>query len=166
MLKAGKTQVYQYTTSGSGPDQDNKKLNVTKGADGVEYLGFRYDGKKIYLRNSTVSGIQRKITGVANRMARSLVENNPTMSLQQLNESFKYDVLIAKFGRVRDFDNSITKYKSWTFWTYIKRSINILGDLGSSIVRQVGNYKSFARNKAKEAIEYSYNRRKRMPQMP
>lgn len=103
-----------------------------------------------------MSGIQRKITSVAKRMARRYVENNPTMNLMQLVQTFNYDVLIAKFGRVKEFDRSIGKYKSWTFWTYVRRSQEIFGEFGSSIMRQVGSYKSFARKRAKEAIEYSY----------
>jgi hypothetical protein len=33
-----------------------------KGRDRIEYLGFRFDGKKVYLRNSTLSNFYRKIT--------------------------------------------------------------------------------------------------------
>jgi len=160
MIKQEKTQAYEYNTYGYGPDQINKILSSSIGTDGLEYLGFRYDGKRVFLRNSTVSGIQRKITSVANRMARKHIENNPTMSLVQLNQTFNYDVLIAKFGRVKDFDNLIGKYKSWTFWTYVKRSLDIFGELGISIRHQVGRYKSFARKRANEAIEYSYDHKR------
>jgi hypothetical protein len=160
IIKKEKTQAYEYITSGLGPDQINKILSASSGAEGLEYLGFRYDGKRIYLRNSTVSGIQRKITSVANRMTRRHIDTNPNMSLTELIQTFKYDVLISKFGRVKDFDNSIGKYKSWTFWTYVRRSAEILGVLGSPIMRQVGSYKSFARKRANEAIEYSYKHKR------
>jgi hypothetical protein len=165
-LKKEKTQVYRYESLGNGNDQANKIMNNSKGIDGLEYLGFRYDGKHVYLRNSTVSGIQRKITSVANRLARRHVEMNPSMSQQELINSFNYSLLISKFGRVKDFDSSEKGhtssgkiYTSWTFWTYVKKSVPVFGDLGKPISRQFGSYKSFARKKAKEAIAYALKHR-------
>lgn len=154
-IKKEKTQVYRYSLLGKGPDQSSTILNRASGTDGLEYLGFRYDGKHIYLRNSTVSGIHRKITASANGLARRHVEKNPLMGQQELIDSFNYSLLISKFGRVSDFDDSGKKYTSWTFWTYVKRSSKILGDLGSPIMRQFDNYKSFAKKKAKAGILYA-----------
>jgi hypothetical protein len=149
-----KTQVYHYQTLCDDTGQSHKILNCPKGPDGLEYLGFRYDGRHVYLRNSTVSGIQRKIASVANRLARRHIKKNPAMGLQQLIDSFNYSLLISKFGRVKDFDSSGKTYTDWTFWTYVVRSIAIFGDLGKPISRQFGSYKSFAKKKAKEAIVF------------
>jgi hypothetical protein len=159
-LKNSKTQVYQYCLVNGGPDQDNKILNATSGTDGLEYLGFRYDGKRVFLRNSTVSGNHRKMTAVAKRMARQHVEKFPTLSLNQLIQTFNYEILITKFGRVKEFSHSNGNYRSWTFWTYAKRSREILGELGVGIAHQVKNYKALARSKAKKAIEFAYNHRR------
>jgi hypothetical protein len=158
-LKKEKTQVYSYTTLGEKPDQTNKILSSATGIDGLEYLGFRYDGRRVYLRNSTVSGIHRKITSAANGLARRHVEKNPSMSLRELTDSFNYGLLISKFGRVKDFDFSGKTYTSWTFWTYVTRSIAIFGGLGKPISRQFGSYKSFAKKKAKEAIAFALKHR-------
>jgi hypothetical protein len=158
-IKTNKTQVYQYCLIGDGENQDNKILNAPKGTDGLEYLGFRYDGKRIFLRNSTLSGTQRRMTAVARRLARSYIEKNPFMNLQQLIQTFNYEILITKFGRVKEFNRTCGEYKSWTFWTYAKRSIKIFGELGNGIAHQVKNYKAIARSKAKKAIEFAYNHR-------
>jgi hypothetical protein len=154
-IKEEKTQVYRYNILDNGPDQTNTILNHAKGTDGLEYLGFRYDGRHVYLRNSTISGIHRKITSAANQLARRHVAENLSMNQQQLIDSFNYSLLISKFGRVRDFDSYVKTYTSWTFWTYVKRSIGILADLGEPIIRQFGSYKSFANKRAKEAIVYA-----------
>ena len=158
-LKDEKTQVYHYSPLGGRPHQTSQILNRAKGTDGLEYLGFRYDGKRVYLRNSTLSGIQRKITSAANSLARRHMEQNPSMGLQGLIDSFNYGLLISKFGRVKDFDSSGKTYSSWTFWTYVKRSVAVFGELGKPISRQFGNYKSVAKKKAKEAIQNSFKRR-------
>jgi hypothetical protein len=156
--KAEKTQVHLYYPIDGGPNQECRLLAPPGGADGLEYLGFRYDGKRIFLRNSTVSGFQRKITAVARRMARHHVEHHPLMSVEQLINTFNYNVLISKFGRVKGFDFPGSEYTLWTFWTYIRRSSRILGELSVTLVRQVNGYKAFARRKAKGAIESYYKR--------
>ena len=153
-LKEEKTQVYSYAQKGNS--QDNKKLTASKGSDGLEYLGFRYDGKRIFLRNSTISGIKRKITISARSMAHRHIEKNPGMALSDLIKSFNYSALIAKFGRVKDFDSIGKKYTKWTFWTYVRRSAGILGSAGKPIVRQMSGYKRFARSQAEKAIRKFY----------
>jgi hypothetical protein len=155
-LKGEKTQVHAYKPINGGPDQECSLLVPPRGPNGMEYLGFRYDGKGVFLRNSTVSGFQRKITAAANKMAQNHVVHNPAKSLDQLIKSFNYNVLIRKFGRVKGFEFSGREYTKWTFWTYVRKSAKILGVLGAPLVRQVNGYKAFARKKAKIAIETSY----------
>lgn len=155
-LKAEKTLVYEYISLGDGDDQANRKLRGRKSPDGLEYLGFRYDGRRVFIRNSTVSGNHRKITYVANRMARKFVEHNPTMSLKELKNEFNYGLLIEKFGRIKDFDPSARRYKSWTFWTYTKRAIDTFNPMSAPIKRQVSGYKSLTRKKAEKALTKAY----------
>jgi hypothetical protein len=158
-LKDSKTQVYKYTPIDGGPNQSNVLLDGPKGADGLEYLGFRYDGRRVYLRNSTVSGVQRKITAAAKKMARMHVDTHPGLAALDLINTFNYSALISKFGRVREFDNYAQQFNKWTFWTYVKRSNKILGDLGKPITRQFGGYKSFSRKKVIETIQHYVHRK-------
>jgi hypothetical protein len=156
-LKGTKTQVHRYKPIGGGPDQEQRLVSSSKGPDGMEYLGFRYDGKKVYLRNTTIAGFQRKITAVAERMAWNHVVHHPELSLEQLVSSFNYNVLIRRFGRVNGFDFPGREYTTWTFWTYIKKSSRVLGPLGAPLVRQINSYKEFARKRARSAIETAFN---------
>jgi hypothetical protein len=155
-LKDEKTQVYKFFPRVDRIGQENEILNLPKGTDGLEYLGFRYDGRRIFLRNSTISGVQRKITSMANAMARRHIKTSPALGLQQLIDSFNYGLLISKFGRVKNFDESEKRYTSWTFWTYVERSGKILGDLGEPVKRQMRGYKAFAREKAVKAVVNAY----------
>lgn len=155
-LKAEKTHIYSYRAINEGPDQECKLLAGEKDPKGMEYLGFRYDGKRIFLRNSTVSGFHRKIAAVAVRMAHNHVMHNPMMSVKHLIDSFNYDVLIRRFGRVKDLDFPGREYTKWTFWTYLRKSYKVFRALGAPLVRQVNGYKAFARKKARIAIEAAY----------
>jgi hypothetical protein len=157
ILKDGKTQIYRFRRAEPSEDQENVVLSASRRTQGLEYLGFRYDGKRIYLRNSTVSGIHRKITALAKRMAHRHVKEHPTHNLRQLVDTFNYDLLISKFGRVKNFDDSEKSYTAWTFWTYVRRSSKILGKLGSSVSRQFKNYKDLSRKKARKALERAYS---------
>lgn len=95
-LKDKKKQVYYFHSSVGSKDQEGTRLYAQRGTNGLEYLGFRYDGKKVYLRNSTISGAQRKMTSVAKRLAREYVDKNPSMSLNQLLQTFNYEILLIR----------------------------------------------------------------------
>ena len=43
-----------------------------KGRNGLEYLGFRFDGRNVYLRDSTLANLNRKVVYAARRRANSL----------------------------------------------------------------------------------------------
>ncbi|MFC5865391.1 reverse transcriptase domain-containing protein [Acidicapsa dinghuensis] len=144
-IKDKKTQIYSYSRTTDRSNQTAENIGPTKGAHGLEYLGFRYDGKRIFLRNSTHSGFRRRITRVSERMAKNHFLFNSNLGTRQLIDSFNYDVLYKKFGRVANIYFEEREYTSWTFWTYIQRSVKILGKMSSPILHQVNNYKSFAR---------------------
>jgi hypothetical protein len=153
LLKQEKTQIYRYVQQ---PDntQNCHTLKAQSASQGLEYLGFRYDGKRIFLRNSTISGIQRKITASAKRMAIQHLKHNPTFDLMTLVQTFNYEHLIYKFGRIRKFDASDKEYSNWTFWTYVKKAKKIMGFDSQALILQVSDYKSIVRKKAKKALQY------------
>lgn len=60
-IKPSKTSIGRFKSS-DDLTFDYEHVSGEKGRDGIEYLGFRFDGKKVYLRNSTLSNFYRKIT--------------------------------------------------------------------------------------------------------
>jgi uncharacterized protein YaaR (DUF327 family) len=123
-----------------------------QGKNGLEYLGFRFDGERVYIRDSTRAGLNRKIVASARKLARLHVRANPQKSLAQLLESFKYSYLLTKFGRIEDFESNTKGYRGWTFWTYALRASAVFGEKGNPIFRQLSSYKRFVRQKVKDAI--------------
>ena len=90
-IKDAKTCVAQFEREGAElrfkhlsqhPDEPMK--------NGFEYLGFRFDGRRVYIRDSTISRFYSKVAGAAKRDGRRHVEANPTKSAAELIGSFDY----------------------------------------------------------------------------
>lgn len=124
----------------------------TQGKNGLEYLGFRFDGERVYIRDSTRAGLNRKIVAAARKLARIHANINPSMAIAELEQSFNHNFVITKFGRVDDFESNARGYRGWTFWTYAIRAHETFGAKGKPIIRQLRSHKMFIRRKANEAL--------------
>ena len=111
---------------------------------GIEYLGFRFDGKNVYLRNSTLSNFYRKLKKSIKWQARNHVARYAGKDLEWLLKNFSYCKFEKKFGRVENFER-YSDVRNWTFWTYVKRAAACFGDQGRPIIKQGGNYRKFIR---------------------
>ena len=149
--KPSKTSIGRFKLSGD-LTHDYEHVSGEKGRDGIEYLGFRFDGKKVYLRNSTLSNFYRKITKRARKQARMHVARYEGKDADWLVDNFDFHRFEERFGRVRDFE-SVESKKGWTFWTYAKRASERFGERGSAILGQVKGYRSFIRRAVETEIE-------------
>ena len=150
VIKSDKSAVYLF--SRNGVDQSFQRVHGTQGANGLEYLGFRYNGKHAYLRDSTLSGLWRKVTFSIRHDAHNHVTANPGLDVDELVRTFNYERLVKQFGKVEDFDEHQEDYRTWTFWTYASRSSDVFGELGKPIIRQLRHYSRQVRAKAKDEI--------------
>jgi len=149
LIKDSKASVLEYFSAPGG--QDFRKIYGKQGANGLEYLGFRYDGRAVYLRDTTLSRLYRKVTGSIRAEARALVRRYPGKSQAYIEGKFNAAKFMQRYGRVADFDPSAS-YDTWTFWTYTKRAIEKFGPLGSPIARQLKNYRQIVRTRMKHEI--------------
>ena len=118
------------------------------GKNGLEYLGFRFDGRRVFLRDSTLANLKRKMTFAARIRARRHRKRFSDRSSQDLLDSFNYDHFFQTFMRVEEFD-STSSVKNWTFWTYVRRAIETFGKISEPINRQL----KFLKPDAKKLIE-------------
>lgn len=125
------------------PEEPNK--------NGFEYLGFRYDGRRVYVRDSTISGFYRKVATAANSEAAKLVAANPTRGAADLIGAFDFSLFSQRFARVKRTKLS-DDYRSWTFYTYLKRASHTFGGKGDRILRQASGFPGFMRSRVEEAI--------------
>lgn len=155
-IKAAKTCIVQFMRSGERLTY--KHLSGPQGKNGLEYLGFRYDGRKIYIRDSTISRLYRKVSIAARRDGIRHVHKNPTASLGTLLDSFNYSLFSQKFSRVKKC-NLTDDYTTWTFYSYLKRAARTFEHKGDRILRQTRNFKAHMKARVENAIKSAYARR-------
>ncbi|MDF0487262.1 reverse transcriptase domain-containing protein [Sphingomonas sp. H39-1-10] len=152
LIKESKTSVLRYFSVPGG--QDFKKIHGEQGTNGLEYLGFRYDGKAAYLRDSTMSRLYRKVTRSIRAEARALVRRYPEKDQSYIESKFNAAKFMQRYGRVEDFDPKAS-YDTWTFWTYARRAIEIFGPLGKPISGQLKNYGQIVRTRMTHEIAHA-----------
>ena len=154
-IKAEKTAIVRYfpATAGLAFESDPG----CKSRNGLEYLGFRFDGQRVYLRDSTVSRLYRKMTFYCRREAKALVKRYPGQPVSFIRKRVNIEEIDKKYGRVEGFDPQ--NARKWTFWTYARRASEIFGPLGRPILKQVRNYRSFLRRTMEAEIEQQHARR-------
>ncbi len=114
LIKEEKSSIVAYTTKGSV--QECKLILGDKSCKGgVEYLGFRYSGKKAYIRNRTLQNLYRKVTRAARQAANVFARRYPDKGAAELQALFNYENFMQQFGRVEDFDEKEEDYRNWTF---------------------------------------------------
>lgn len=156
-IKEEKSAVFVY--SREGDDQTFTWVHGKQGRNGLEYLGFRYDGRKVFLRNSTLSGLRRKVAFAARREARICTDRYPAKGTADLKAEFNYERLIKRFGKVEDFNEKRDDFRQWTFWTYARRAAEIFGPLGAPILGQLKRHASLVRKRAGDEIDQAVSRR-------
>jgi hypothetical protein len=157
-IKESKSSVVFYRREGER--QCFKLVKGSQGVNGLEYLGFRYDGNKIYIRNSTIQNLYRKVTYAARREAMGLARRYPNKSAEELRALCNYESFTARFGRIEAFNEKQADYRTWTFWTYAKRAASVMGTLGSPIGRQLRKHREIIRAKLDEEFGRAVLRRK------
>jgi hypothetical protein len=132
--------------------------NGRKTLNGLEYLGFRFDGKSIYLRDSTLSNFWRKVTRATRGRARSCVRRYPNCDAIKIKSKFNYEDLIQNFGRVEDFGELAEDYRNWTFWTYVRHAVKIFGP-GNLIMGQLRGHRRRIKEMADRQIDAAVSAR-------
>lgn len=153
-IKQEKTAIVRYF-----PDSDGLGYECqsgSKGRNGLEYLGFRFDGKRAYLRDSTVSRFYRKMTFYCRREAIMLVKRFPGKSLKFLQSKINSEEIEKRYGRVEGFDPK--NAKNWTFWTYARRATEVFGPVGRPILNQVRGYRAFLKRQVSQEVIRQYDR--------
>lgn len=150
-IKAEKSALFKFEPLGKG--QSCTRVMGHQGKNGVEYLGFRYDGEHMFLRDSTLSGFQRKITRSAKRAAHFEAKRYPTKSAKEIFGLFDVNKFIQRYGRVEDFEDKAQDVRNWTFWTYVTRAGEVLGPMGLPIFRQLRHQRRVIKERIQRALD-------------
>ncbi len=159
-IKEAKTCVAQFQRAPDGLRFYHLKQRsdeTTK--NGFEYLGFRYDGRRVYVRDSTISRFYSKVAGAAKRDGRRHIEKNPSLDAGALIGCFDFPLFSQRFSKVKK-ENLTSDYRSWTFYSYLKRSAEAFGPKGDRILKQARGFDKFMRARVTEAIVRAVAKRK------
>lgn len=158
-INDAKTCVAQFQRAPGGLRFRHVKQRPDEAAkNGFEYLGFRYDGQRVYVRDSTISRFYGKVASAAKRHGRRHVEKNPTLDARALIGSFDFPLFSQRFSKVKKA-NLTGDYRSWTFYSYLKRSAVAFGPKGDRIVRQARSFDEFMRQRVELAIVSGVSKR-------
>jgi hypothetical protein len=159
-IKDEKSYIYEFfPASGCGLNFRRVLGNSGQGKNGLEYLGFRFDGKNVYIRDSTLSNLWRKVTRKAMKEAVVAARRYPDKSSDEIRKLINYEKLVKEFGRVEDFEEKSDDVRSWTFWTYANRAQEVFGDLGKPIAGQLRRHKAVIKQKVRVALDRAVVRR-------
>ena len=153
-IKDSKTNIVKFKNSEDG--YTFYPIAGSSSKNGLEYLGFSFDGSKVYLRTSTLSNLHRKISQACKKYAKNHIERYPGKDLDWLKDNIDYQKLEKKFRRVEDFEPYADK-ETWTFWTYAKRSRDTFGSKGKPIEQQLRKQRKFIKKRAINYLEKTYS---------
>lgn len=151
LIKEEKSAIHRFDVHGDrqtvrtikATDKDGKPMQNKP----FEYLGFRYDGKHVFIRDKTMSNLHRKITSVCRATAIRQVKRYQGKPINDILDLTNVEKVIQAFGSVEDFHLKAADYRSWTFTTYAKRASKAMGALGKPIARQIGNLRGAIRRR-------------------
>ena len=159
-IKDEKSYIYEFFLEPDGSQNFRRVLgNEGQGKNGLEYLGFRFDGKKVYIKDSTLSNLWRKVTRKAMKDAVVAAKRYPDKSSADIQKIINFEKIVKEFGRVEEFDEKSDDVRSWTFWTYANRAQEVFGDLGKPISGQLRRHKTVIRQKVNDALDRAVRRR-------
>lgn len=149
-IKESKTCLVRYEKAAVG--QEFEHLDGPQGANGLEYLGFRFDGKKVYVRDSTISRLYRKVAMSAKGVARGFANAHPDKDADEILASFNYSNFSQRFSRVHPDALSPDDYGTWTFYSYLKRASETFSKRGTPILPQARNFNTIMKRRIAEAM--------------
>jgi len=152
-ISCSKTNIVAFERDG-----DHHVFTAREGSsskEGLEYLGFRFDGKNVYLRNATMSNLHRKIAKKCKKLAENHIARHAGKDIHWLEHNFDFTKIEKAFGRVPDFE-PFSKKSDWTFWTYAKKSLLCFDVQGKPIAQQLRKQKAFIRKFFLRQLRKSY----------
>ena len=151
LIKPEKTCIGRFNKTAS--DLTYQRIRGLQGANGFEYLGFRFDGQYVYIRDSTVSRMYSKATRAARRIVNMLVKMHPEMNADEILKKFDYSRFFQKFYKVRRDKLLHDDYRTWTFHSYVKRAVSTFGSRGIKLSKQTRKFKNKMKKRIPIAVE-------------
>lgn len=152
-IKAKKTHTIAFKKIRNGYQLVNSKRNA-RAVHGLEYLGFRFDGEKIYFRDSTLSRHRRKVRKLVKKEAKSVVNRYKSKPFKYISEAFNEQKLIQIAGRCPR-SKYLHERRKRSFHSYAHQAQSVFGDsLGSKLFEKINSKKWVREDKEKYLKKY------------
>ncbi len=170
-INADKTEIACFSGI-EGPDRCYNLVASSEGTrrlkmqnnEGLSYLGFRFDGRRVFLRNSTISNLSGKIARSCRAAAHAHVRKHEEQDLEWLLENAPTQQVRQQFFHVNDFDDQIEEIEKTggnmhsitTFWSYSRRAARVFKDWDNRIFKQLRGLKSALDERFLDEIRRSF----------
>lgn len=123
--------------------------------DGLEYLGFRFDGKTVRFRDSTIGKLRRKVRDCVKAEVYKYVRRHPARSCASLVRDFPIGAITPKVGRIdpliRDAFIEAGR-KPMSFWSYALSAEKVFGSTGHTDLLTQIPYRKWIREDVAELL--------------
>ncbi|WP_425417422.1 reverse transcriptase domain-containing protein [Oricola indica] len=140
-IKDKKVAVCRFSANGS--NQAFSHIFGEASKNGLEYLGFQFDGKRVSIKDSTLSNAWRKLKRRSYGFARRYVRRYRGKGQIWIIENYPFNFLIKKFLLKVTYGQDIG-YEVWTFRSYVRRASNAFSGYETIFSKQTKKYRSFA----------------------
>ena len=111
--------------------------------NGLEYLGFEFNGNEVKIRNSTLSNAWRKLKRRAYGFSARFVKRYRDKGKLWLRSNFPQKWLQKELLRKVTYSQD-TSYEKWTFISYVRKAIRQFSDYTTYFSRQTKRYRRLA----------------------
>nr|WP_245297383.1 reverse transcriptase domain-containing protein [Rhizobium oryziradicis] len=138
--------------SRNGLVQDFSRVFGRASANGLEYLGFQYDGASIQIKNSTLSNAWRKMKRRAYGSACAYVKRY--RSKGEIWIRANYSSLQLETNLLRDVTyNQDTGYDTWTFLKYVRRCSRTFSNYPRNFSSQTKRYRRLTKLMIEKSLD-------------
>ncbi len=129
----------------NGGQLDFSRIFGKTSRNGMEYLGFEYNGKSVMLRNSTLSNAWRRMKRRSYGHASRFVKRYRAKGRVWLFSNYPFKQLETKI--LRDVTaNQDDGVRSWTFVKYVRRANRTFLKLNPRFAQQTKRYRRMTKN--------------------
>ncbi len=132
--------------------------------EGLSYLGFRYDGSNVFLRNSTLTNLRGKISRACKAVAYQHINKHREKDIAWLVKNIPIEQLKQRYLRVDHFEETVKEaivnghspFTKMTFWSYAKKSEAVFDNRGKLIMKQLRNIEPTIKRLLEHEIRKKY----------
>lgn len=120
--------------------------------NGLEYLGFEFDGSRVKIRNSTLSNAWRKMKRQAYGNAAAYVKQYRDKGAKWIVANYPVDKMESHILRNVTYKQD-TGYESWTFVKYVSRASKAFIGFNPIFSKQTKKYRYYTRTMINQSLK-------------